>query len=193
MLNGGNGSFTEIGSGVGLDGVADARGIAFADLDRDGDADLLVNNYKAKTAYYVNGLADGASWLAVRVEGRRANRDGVGAQIIATVGERRLVRLVGNHGYSGQSSLEQIFGLADSTEVDRLEVRWPDGTIEDFGGPHPAGQRLRLVEGMGVPSAPASVVRKPRERPSFWYAAAVAGFGLLLMGSLVGARWRRAP
>ena len=58
MLNRGDGSFTEIGAGVGLDGVADARGIAFADLDRDGDADLIVNNYKALAAYYVNGLAD---------------------------------------------------------------------------------------------------------------------------------------
>lgn len=58
MLNRGDGSFTEVGAGVGLDGVADARGIAFADLDRDGDADLIVNNYKAQAAYYVNGLAD---------------------------------------------------------------------------------------------------------------------------------------
>ena len=151
MLNQGDGTFTEIGAGVGLDAIADARGIGFADLDRDGDTDIVVANYKADAAYFVNELPEkGAGWLAVRVQGTRANRDGAGSQVIASVGQRRLVRLVGNHSFSGQSSLEQIFGLGTATAVDRLQVRWPDGTVEDFGGSHRAGQRLWLVQGSGA-------------------------------------------
>ena len=187
MLNRRDGSFTEIGAGVGLDGIADARAIAFADLDRDGDADLVVNNYKAKAAYYVNTWADRGTWLAVRVSGTRANRDGVGSQVIATIGNRRLVRLVGNHGYSGQSSLEQIFGLDGAAGVDTLEVRWPDGTLEDFGGPHAAGQRLRLVQGSGSPAvAPTAVKKKVR-----WRGYVLLALGLAVVGRIVERRLAR--
>ena len=157
LLNLGGGKFAEIGSAAGLDGVLDARGMATADFDHDGDADFVLNNYNAQASYLVNRMAPKRGWLAVRVEGTEANRDGVGAEVIAEIGQRRLVRLVSaGHSYASQFSLEQVVGVGEAKGVDALKVRWPDGSVEDFG-PHALGQRVRLIQGRGVGKATASL------------------------------------
>ncbi len=137
-----------------MGGIADARGMAVGDFDHDGDVDIVVNNYNAKASFYENRMADGNNWLAVRLHGTKANRDGVGAQVIASVGKRTVYRLVGSYAYSGQYSLEQIIGLGEGDAVSGLSVRWPDGTLEQFGA-FDANQRVILRQGQG------SVVENP--------------------------------
>jgi hypothetical protein len=187
MLNRGGGKFVEVGTPVGLGGIGDGRGVAFADFDRDGDVDILVNNYKAYASYYRNDFGEGNAWLAVRLRGTKANRGGVGAQILADVantdlGQRStMMRLVGSYGYSGQSSLEQIFGLGTADKVEDLRVRWPDGSVENFGA-HPARSRVILTQGTGslesAAPAPAPVAVSTRPAPGWLVALLLVGVGL---------------
>lgn len=148
--------FVEAAPAFGLDDLRDGRGLAAADFDRDGDVDLCVNNYRAAAALHVNTFAQERSWLAVRLEGTRSNRDAIGAVVRVRTGDVTQSSVVGaGHGYAAQYSKEQLFGLGDAERVDSVEVRWPTGDVERFGGSD-ARRRLRLVEGEGLPGpAPA--------------------------------------
>jgi hypothetical protein len=144
----GNGRFMEMGVALGLDGTADARGFAASDFDHDGDIDLVVNNYNAPAYYYVNHWNQEGNWLAVSLRGTKTNRDGVGSEITVHIDNRPQHRLVSaGHAYTGQFSLEQIFGMGQTVTAE-VQVRWPDGSVEDFG-PHKADQRIVLTEGEG--------------------------------------------
>jgi hypothetical protein len=171
LRNRGDGAFVEVGAALGLDGIADARGLAGADFDRDGDVDFLINNYRARAALYDNRLGTRKAWIALRVQGTRSNRDGVGAVVTVRTEAGRQTRVVGaGHGYASQNSLEQVFGLGDALGVSVVVVRWPGGVREAFG-PFDAGQRLVLVEGSGRPaksdrSAPRPIRRELRVAPA---------------------------
>jgi len=131
----------------GLDSQRDGRGVAVADLDRDGRQDVFVANADAAPHLYRNRLPTGARWVAFQLEGRRSNRDAVGARLTLTAGGRRLVRwLDGGNGFAGQSSRRVHFGLGAAERAEALEVQWPSGERQRFAG-FAAGRLYRIVEG----------------------------------------------
>jgi hypothetical protein len=144
--NRGGGLFEEVAARLGVDFQRDGRGIAVADFDRDGRLDLFVANAGAEPHLYRNLVAPAGRWIAFELEGRRSNRDAIGARLHATAGGRTRLRFVdGGNGFAGQSSRRVHFGLGAATAVDRLEVRWPSGLEQTFG-PLPAGRLYRIVE-----------------------------------------------
>ena len=83
--------------------------------------------------------------------GRRSNRDGLGAQVAVVSGGRRQVQVHdGKSGYLAQSALPLYFGLGAAETVERVEVRWPSGTVQSVPGPIRPGQRLEVVEAPGA-------------------------------------------
>ncbi len=124
--NDGNG-FLEMAGDAGLDAESDARGVLAADIDGDGDMDLLVTNVAAQPTLYRNELGQRRSWIEAELIGTGANRDAIGARVTITSGPRRQIREVdGGNGYCGQSSRLVHVGLDAAQTVDALEVRWPD-------------------------------------------------------------------
>jgi enediyne biosynthesis protein E4 len=109
-----------------------------------------VTNANAEPYLYRNTmprLPQAPRWIAFQLEGRKSNRDAVGAQLRATAGGRTQLRFVdGGNGFAAQSSRRVHFGLAAATGVERLEVRWPSGLRQTFKD-LPAGRLYRLVEG----------------------------------------------
>ena len=130
----------------GLDSTRDGRGIAVADFDNDGRQDLFVANANAEPFLYRN-TAPAGQWVSFLLEGKKSNRDAVGAKLRLTAGGRTRLRFVdGGNSFAGQSSRRVHFGLGSSKETVKLEVLWPSGAKQTFEGIAP-GHGYRIVEG----------------------------------------------
>ena len=138
---------------TGADSRRDARGVAAADLDRDGRVDLVIANNNAAPTILMNRLAAAGHWVELELKGSRSNRDAVGAAVRLTAGGKTMSRTVeAGSGYSAQSAHLLHFGLADAVELEALEVRWPSGVTEQLVGDDlkelvPIDARSELGEG----------------------------------------------
>jgi hypothetical protein len=140
------GYFQDIAEQAGVDTLLDARGVVTADFDGDGRVDLLVTHCNELPRLYHN-VSEAEHWLELTVVGARSNRDGVGARVRVVTAKGMQVREVnGGNGYAAQSPRRLHFGLGAETAVDRLEVRWPNGTVQVHRAVA-ADQRLRIDEG----------------------------------------------
>jgi len=114
-------------AGPGLALLKSSRAIAPVDLEGDGDVDLLVTNLNDSPDLLRNDGAAG-NWLQVRLEGTSSNRDGIGARVTLTAGERVQIREIRRNSLYAASTLPiAYFGLGDAAAIDLLEVRWPSG------------------------------------------------------------------
>lgn len=151
FLNKGKGKFEDVGPAIG--GVFTqpivGRGAAFADIDNDGDLDILVTENGRKAHLWRNDLTDGGNYLRLQVEGRESNRNGCGTQVSALVNGVWMERRV-RTGASFLSNSEKTatFGLGAAAALDSMKVAWPGGTVEIFTNVA-ANQELWLVEGEG--------------------------------------------
>ncbi|MCK7592992.1 CRTAC1 family protein [Pseudomarimonas salicorniae] len=108
------------------------RGVAAADFDRDGDPDLVLTQVGGPPRLLRNDQASGHHWLSVSLRGRAPNTEALGALVTLEAGGRRQQRSAGrNRSYLSQTPAELYFGLGTTPAIDRLEVRWPDGSIDE--------------------------------------------------------------
>ncbi|HVS04528.1 MAG TPA: FG-GAP-like repeat-containing protein [Thermoanaerobaculia bacterium] len=128
------------------------RGLALADYDGDGDLDLLLVDLEGGVQLLRNDMQRG-HWLQLRLRQRLASGafgQGEGATAVAWVGDVPLRRSATGASYLSQSSRTLHFGLGPQTQVDALEVRWPDGSVERFG-PLAADALWELRQGDAAP------------------------------------------
>jgi hypothetical protein len=153
FLNDGRGRFRQVtSSDPFLAAVEVSRGLLAGDLDNDGAIDLVVTNTGGPARLYRNIAQKSGGWLIVRaVEPDLGGRDAYGALLTVVAGPRRWQRLIQPaYSYLSSSDPRAHFGLGDASEIDRIEVRWPDGSRENFAGGHV--NRIRTLEhGRGRP------------------------------------------
>ena len=126
----GDANFVDVGAEAGpaMEVVRVSRGVASADLDGDGDEDLLVMEHGHGLRYLRNDQRTGHHWIKVRLVAPSPNRFGVGALVRLTAAGRTQVRpVLAGASYLVGPPYELVFGLGDATGVDLIEVRWPDG------------------------------------------------------------------
>jgi hypothetical protein len=139
----------QAGSGFGPEMVG--RGLATADIDNDGDLDLLVTNNNAASNLLLNEGGRGNA-VIVRVIGTRGNRSAIGTHLDLLTGQRRQMREVqSGSSYLSQNDLRAHFGLGDAKQSERLEIRWPGGMIETVEN-LPANHVITIHEGKGIVS-----------------------------------------
>ena len=147
----------------GVDSELDARGVAVADFDHDGRLDLFVTNSGKPPNLWRNVQPTGGHWLQLVLEGRRSNRDAVGARVWAHAGGRTRVSFVnGGNGFASQSSRRVHFGLGARRTIDKLEVIWPAGEKQTFRDVE-ADRIYRLVEGEQLRPLGAARARKSQQ------------------------------
>ncbi len=108
-----------------------ARGACFADYDNDGKVDAFVVNLGARGTLVHNVSPKSGHWIAVKLKGTKSNRDGIGAKIeVSAGGKKWLAERVAGSGYLSQDDYRVHFGLGSAAMVDKIEVRWPSGTVQ---------------------------------------------------------------
>ncbi|AMY08687.1 FG-GAP repeat [Luteitalea pratensis] len=154
-VNDRDGTFRDASGEVGPDAGKRVigRGLAFADLDNDGDLDLVVACLDSKPLMLRNDQAPGR-WLMLRAVGSKANRDAIGTRITARTGERSQVwevkRTVGIYSASDPRA---HFGLGDAAKADLVRVEWPGGKVDEFRDV-PAGRHYLVDEAKGLSLEP---------------------------------------
>lgn len=131
--------------------------VACGDWDRDGDTDLFVQLGGAvpgdqfRSVLFQNPGNENHS-LSVRLVGVKTNRAAIGARIMVTTpghAPRRIFRHVTSGSSFGANPLEQVIGLGNATQVDRLEIYWPTTNKTQLFQNIPAGLSLEITEGSG--------------------------------------------
>jgi hypothetical protein len=142
------------------------RGAAYADIDRDGDLDVLISTNNGPAYLLRNDGGNRNNVLRVRTVGTKSNRDGIGAKVTLTLpGGAHPWRLVHTgSSYCSQSELTLTFGLGDLAKADNLEVVWPSGQVDRLG-PVAANQTVTVQEGKGVVSAWPLSGKRPSPKP----------------------------
>jgi hypothetical protein len=159
--NNGNLTFSNVGNSWGLNIPSNSNGAVYADLDNDGDLDLVVNNINLPAFIYQNEQSGkpGNHYLEVKLQGEKQNTLGIGAAITIYVkNKKQYLEQQPSRGY--QSSVSDVlhFGLGADAAIDSLSITWQSGKKQVLANIK-ANQVLTLKE------ADAKDVFKPTEAP----------------------------
>lgn len=150
----GHGKFLEVTESLGRAFSAPrvARSAAYADIDNDGDLDLLLTTNGGSAVLFRNDGATNNS-LRIRLLGTRSNRDGIGAVARLTSGGESQSQMVrSGSGYLSSNELVLTFGLGRAARADKVEIRWPSGQVDQVTNLS-AGSTVTVKEGAGIVSS----------------------------------------
>lgn len=151
-VNRGDGSFLDASRSVGpdLQVPRTGRGVAYGDYDNDGDIDFLQVNLNGTPALFRNDRQDRNSWVMFRTRGTRSNRDGLNARITVTAGGLTQVHETRRGGSIYSTHDPRVhFGLGQASRIERVEVRWLGGGVEEFRDLE-VNRHYLIVEGRGI-------------------------------------------
>ncbi len=127
--------------------IENSRGLAFGDVDNDGDIDLLLSNSGGKARLIRNDVAGKGHWLIVRLIDPTSKSTVTGAKITAVVNGKKIHRQVAPYySYLSSNDPRVHFGLGSATVVEEILIQWPDGKKQSFSGVT-ANQIITLEKG----------------------------------------------
>jgi hypothetical protein len=153
--NKGDRTFDEIAGPAGLnDGALQSRrGVAFGDINNDGNIDMVIFNVGAPPSLFINDTKNSNHRVLFKLIGTKSNRGAVGARITVTSASRTQIEEVkAGSSYISTSDPRLHFGLAADTVMSRVEIRWPNGGVETLQ--NVSGDAIyTIVEGQGIKSS----------------------------------------
>ena len=147
-------AFEEVTMSAGFGHIQKGHGVAFADMDNDGDQDIycvIGGAYEGDVSQNVlfENPNDQNNWITILIEGTQGNRSAIGARIKLTLPSgRNIHRTVGTGGTFGSSSLQQEIGIGKANKISTIEIQWPkkDGQVQIFKN-IAKNQIIKIIEG----------------------------------------------
>lgn len=143
--------FEEVTSAGGFGHIQKGHGVAFADIDQDGDQDIYTVMGGAYSADdFTNVLFENPgfenNWIVIELEGTKTNKAAIGTRIelVLDNGEKRY-RIVSTGGSFGANSLQQEIGLGDATKIKSLIIHWQNSEPQEFND-IAINQKIRITE-----------------------------------------------
>ena len=133
--------FTDASGSAGISEPSLSNGAAYADLDNDGDLDIVVNNINDEAFVWINNLRksnqeDSVHYLKINLKGLPGNRKGFGTKVsIHRAGKVQMTEQFPVRGYYSSVTHNLVFGLGSATLIDSIEVTWPTGYMQTIFKP----------------------------------------------------------
>jgi enediyne biosynthesis protein E4 len=150
--NEGNLTFSNASKEWGLDvKTSFSNGSAYADLDNDGDLDIVVNNMNDKAFVFKNTLNDDtkaskSNYLRLKLKGKQSNWQAYGAEVTAFFnGQKQIAQIASGRGYLSKSEDVVHIGLGQTNKVDSVLIKWTNGTYQKLITPQ-INQVILVVE-----------------------------------------------
>jgi hypothetical protein len=151
--------FMDVTTSARVGNLQKGHGVAFADLDNDGDEDIYIKMGGAfagdayENSLYLNPGQNNNHWINISLEGIVSNRVAIGAKIKVTFKEngitRSVYREVNSGGSFGSNPLRQHIGIGQATTIESIEIIWPvTGNKQVFKNP-PIDINIKIKEGLG--------------------------------------------
>jgi len=134
-----------------------SRGLAVGDLFNNGEMDVVVEDLDSKPMILKNPGIPGRHWVSFELAGTKSNRMGIGAKIkVIAGGMTQSDELHSGGSYLSQNDLRFHFGLGAATKIEKVEIRWPSGTVDTMTNLSP-DKFYSVLEGKGI--VPAAEIR----------------------------------
>ena len=129
--NQGNLDFKNVGKKWGLEHKGFSNGAAYADLDNDGDLEIIVNNIDEKATIFNNHSSEKSNYLKIRFNGVSNNKFGLGTRVYAFIADKKQMQeLTLTRGFQSSVAPEIHFGLHKEKKVDSLKIIWQNGNTQ---------------------------------------------------------------
>jgi hypothetical protein len=139
-----------------------SRGLAVGDLFNDGNVDVVVSDLDGSPMVLKNHGVPGRHWVSFELAGTKSNRLGLNARIkIVAGGMTQTDEIHSGGSYLSQNDLRIHFGLDTAKRIDKVEVRWPSGTVDTVSD-LAVDQFYSILEGHGI--VPAEQIRPAPKR-----------------------------
>jgi Flp pilus assembly protein TadD/peroxiredoxin len=163
-LNNRDATFSDVSGIVGLDFIEDSRTFALADFDQDGRIEVLLKNRNGPQVRLLkNVISELSPAIAFRLEGKKSNRDAIGATVTLEAETGRQTRFVqAGSGFLAQHSKELFFGLGKQQGPVKATIHWPSGLQQDLSD-LPINHRIWVEE--GSPPSRAEAFRPKKQQP----------------------------